>query len=558
MNVQFKTHMLKLRNWATHRATALDAFVLAFITIFITIHPFYLYGQINYFELGLYLPGVDAILKGQIPYRDFLHLRGPLELYFPAWWMSMTSRSFALIPSYFYLGTVVTLVLGLWVAMEVLRTRIFIYILSLSFLARTFPRVSFAMGGGFRFAWGMALLLCLIKYFRKRNKIWLLGAGFFCAIAFFTSIEIGVYSLFLVGVALLVDALMMQKRGGIFKELSIFIFAFGVVAAPIVIFLQVNHALVPMMETYWKVVPGILQNFPQSDPVPRNVLEVIIAMFTPTHLNFKQLTPLYCYLFAFVYLGYGRRDYRRDIFCLSIYGFLLFIGNMRSLWGPGFETAIQPQKILLFFLLEETWFKVQEKFNQPGKVIAICILTGIFLSTVIYSFPRFQKRFFFIKMISNVFEGKGPLAKILSYSGKDLVAVNVPGMKGMVVPLEQSQDIERLYRFMQAHTTLKDPVLFYPDSGVFNFIVNRPFIGRFPVATLSWLGRGWHEEFKGSLEKQKPAYVVTYRSLPEYFLRTQLIIAENRRKYEEVTALISKNYQLIYRTPSFNVWKPKQ
>ena len=61
-----------------------DVIVLCLFTVLVTAHPYFLYQKINLLELGLYLPGIDALGRGLIPYRDFFHLRGPLELYIPA------------------------------------------------------------------------------------------------------------------------------------------------------------------------------------------------------------------------------------------------------------------------------------------------------------------------------------------------------------------------------------------------------------------------------------------------------------------------------------------
>ena len=68
-----------------------DVFILSFFAILITLNPLFMHGRINFFEVGLYLPGIQAVLNGEVPYRDFFHLRGPLELYMPALMMKLWS-----------------------------------------------------------------------------------------------------------------------------------------------------------------------------------------------------------------------------------------------------------------------------------------------------------------------------------------------------------------------------------------------------------------------------------------------------------------------------------
>lgn len=63
------------------KPTFKDFFILAGFVIAITLQPYFLRSEINTYELSLYQPGIDVVLKGGIPFRDIIHLRGPLELY---------------------------------------------------------------------------------------------------------------------------------------------------------------------------------------------------------------------------------------------------------------------------------------------------------------------------------------------------------------------------------------------------------------------------------------------------------------------------------------------
>ena len=103
--------------------TVKDALILSGFLILITFQPFYLSGEINLFETGLYLPGINAILHGQVPFRDFFHLRGAFELYMPAAVMKVFGESFAVLATYFYVGTVLTLLIYILIAQEIFQTR---------------------------------------------------------------------------------------------------------------------------------------------------------------------------------------------------------------------------------------------------------------------------------------------------------------------------------------------------------------------------------------------------------------------------------------------------
>src|SRR4051812_31231437 len=113
----------KLVNWASLRPTPLDLLCSMLVVIVLTRQPYYLHQQLNLFEWGLYLPGIDAVTHGQVPYRDFFHLRGPFELYVPALFMQIFGFRADVLAAYFYVGTVLTLIVAVCVAFELITNR---------------------------------------------------------------------------------------------------------------------------------------------------------------------------------------------------------------------------------------------------------------------------------------------------------------------------------------------------------------------------------------------------------------------------------------------------
>src|SRR3989338_7143501 len=171
-----------------------DVLVLAIFTVLITLHPYFLHGKINIFEVGLYLPGIQSVLNGEIPYRDVFHLRGPLELYVPALLMKFFGVHIGVLYSYFYVGSVICLIFCVLVAKELFKTRFVLYLFVPVLIARTFPRVVFTYWGGMRYALGLLTVWFIIKFFKKEKPRWLLGAGIVSALASLTSIEMGIYA----------------------------------------------------------------------------------------------------------------------------------------------------------------------------------------------------------------------------------------------------------------------------------------------------------------------------------------------------------------------------
>ena len=114
------------------------------------------------------MPGINAILDGLVPYRDFFYLRAPFELYMPAFLMSVWGQDLTVLYVYFYAGNVLCLVMGVLIAKELFRTRLILYLMVPILVARTFPRVIFSIWGGMRYAFGLIVLWCFIKFLRRQ------------------------------------------------------------------------------------------------------------------------------------------------------------------------------------------------------------------------------------------------------------------------------------------------------------------------------------------------------------------------------------------------------
>lgn len=353
---------LTLKLMATPRY--FDVFVLGVFTFLITLHPYFEHGKINIFEVGLYLPGIQAILNGEIPYRDFFHLRGPFELYMPAMMMNMFGVHLKVLFSYFYFGNVLCLILCILIAKEILKHRFILYLLTFILIGRTFPRVVFTYWGGMRYAFGLLALWFVFKFFKSNKSIWMFGAGIVSAIAFFTSVEMGIYPFLGVLAALIASWFFnVQDIKLIQRGLGAYCIGFCVIAAPYGIYLAWHSALLPYIDSILTIVTRmqIVIDPHVVSVYPRNFTEAFVAMINPLHTNFKHMTPSYLYIFVLVYLfiRLKRKAFSQEdlmIICLGIYGFIMYNTGFRGIWAAQFEMALQPEKILLFSYWREHFF----------------------------------------------------------------------------------------------------------------------------------------------------------------------------------------------------------
>ncbi len=551
--------------WVKDVPVGRDIFFLLTFATLITWQPFYLQQKLNLYELGLYLPGIDAILKGHIPFRDFFHLRGPLELYLPAALMKMFGDHVAVLSTYFYAGTVLTLWLCVLLAKEFCRTRVIFYLMVLVLIARTFPRVVFTYWGGMRYAIGLLALWFAVKYFKEGRAHWMFWAGVGSSLSLLTSVEIGACSILGVVLGFLFAFFAKtHERKPLLKGALRYAGGILAVAVPYLIFLVATNSLGPYLESVWTVVTRMEKviNLNFISEIPNNSGEALGAMINPASANFKQMTPGYCYLaWAFYLIFFFRQKSltRIDtaVVCLGGYGLVMYNTAFRAIQGSQFEMALQPEKILYFFLIERVLIFSWERFRGKFFVNAFKIcLAVVFLSSLGYAIQRYNHRFYAFKFVRNVLMGKNTeLLKPLA--GYKTEILQLKRAKGVTVPAEQAQEIMDVVGFFDENTSPGETVFMFPELGSYHFFADRPFVGRFPMVTFSWFKDQWHEELLTVLKKTLPRYAVLLKDLGPWFPDVYFKIPKNKAMYDEVRDLVLKYYRPVRETSSLMIYRLK-
>ena len=526
----------KMYKWFLCEPNRIDSIFLSLFTIALTWQPFYLYQTVNLFELGLYLPGIDGIFHGQVPYRDFFYLRGPFELYMPAFLMRLFGEHLAVLSTYFYIGTVITLIVCVLIACKILPARLYLYCFVPVLIGRTFPRVVFTYWGGMRYAWGLLGVLCLILFFKKDHKRWLFGAGLLTAISGLTSIEIGV-SVFVAAVA----GILFFRRAWR-KAILVYLSEIGIIALPYFVYLVSQGAWVDYINSQWMVTTQMMQTFLRTEVTPTNPRAFLFALANVTGKNFRQMTPFYCYLVFIAYLlwrrcklGLDSLDY--SIVVLSVYGLMLYFTAFRTIWQNVFEMALQPEKIVLFYLLT----RITLLFLRKGslKKIGYALIVAIIVSSLVYCISRFSKRFF-------VF-WRDP------FKNKASTAIDLPRIKGMVILKRQADDFIQLKAFVDKNTSVNEPIWMYPELGSLHFILDRPWIGKFPTATLAWVDNAWFDKYMEELRRLKPHYAIFERESPQHFSEPCYSVKAKSR-FKEQMSYLEVNYSIISSTPTYDIY----
>lgn len=525
-----------LCHWFLQKTNLQDVFLLFLFTCFVLWNPYYLYQHINLFELGLYLPGIGAVLDGQIPYRDFFHLRGPFELVVPAMMMKVFGEHVAVLSTYFYVGNVLCLLICMLIAYRIFPQRWVLYSFVPVLIARTYPRVVYTYWGGFRYVWGLLAVYCLVEFILRKQKSWIFAAGVLTAIAGLTSMEVGVCA----GAAILVGIFLNQNRC---KHLVVYMSGIVLIAIPCFIYLFINNAWGDYVHSQWLVATQMTQTFLQTEPVPSNFLEICAGLFDPANKNFRQMTPVYAYIFFAVY-WWRQRGLKQisltdhAISGMAVYGFLLYVTGFRNLWASVFEMSLQPEKIVLFYLL----FKLsQESVFGLNKKVCGVLMAAVLLSSIGYSFDRFNKRFLFFRKIP--------------FKNESAEFVNLPRIKNMKVPAFQAEDFQQLSAFIEKYTTPGEKVWMYPELGAFHFIFHRPPVGKFPTATLAWMDEGEYVQYMKDLSEHPPRFAIANKQTPDYFEKSYFPVEGNAGKYQEQMNFLKDHYRIIQSTPTYHMYE---
>lgn len=561
----------------------LDVFILAVFTILITLKPHFAHGKINIFEVGLYLPGIQSVLNGEIPYRDFFHLRGPLELYIPALLMKMFGVHLKVLYAYFYFGNILCLILCILIAKELFKTRYILYLMAPVLIGRAFPRVVFTYWGGMRYAFGLLALWFAVKSFKENKLNWMFGAGMFTAFAGFTSVEMGAYCFLGISAVSVFSKIINIQTGKLaLKSFGAYFVGAGIVVLPYGIYLFMNSALSAYIDSVLTVVirlhsvinPHLVSVYPSNFP------EAFAAMTNLAHANFKHMTPSYLYIFLLVYLSYRliKRSFsRRDlaVMCVGTYGFIMYNTAFRAILAAQFEMALQPEKILLFFLLEILFLMVIDKKSRlkislslktqtPAwyhkdrwKVyMLVFLMVGLFGSSTGYSIARYNRRFFAFQFIRDKIAGKStdylkPLAN------EEARALTIERARGIIVPRQQADELERIAAFVEKHVKEDEEIIAYPEMGTYNFLVGRRHFGRFPISTFSWINDQWHEDYLQQLKLSRPRYVILEKKRAENWEDVYLASEANRKKYRDIMDMIEIDYGIVAQTPLSRIYKLK-
>jgi hypothetical protein len=490
-------------------------------------------------------------------YRDILILRGPFEIFMPAFLMKLFGMHIGVLNAYFYLGTVATLFIYVLFALRLYKTRGFVYLFALVLIARTFPWSCFNVWGGIRFGLGISGILMAVNFLKNRKTWNILFSGILTSIAFWTSFELGAFSFISIITALILYGyLEMKDMRAAFKYVLIYIAGNIVILLPFILYLFLHNAFSCYVDTIYVVLTKMTKVFDQAlcFETPIDLKEFLMA-FSPLSHNFKYTVPFLFYMAVGVYLFQRFAKRKSDvsdiaILALAIYGILLYKGAFRDIEGPQYRMALQPLLLIMFFYLEHIYIrlnKAKESVQGLKKVFVIFILLIIPFYAVGFSVVKYAKRFFIFKEAKQIIL-YNKHAGIL-YADPNPMPVQILRAKGIIVPSAQAEEIDGVVKYIISNTREGESVFAFPDLGTYNFLADRPPVGRFYSADFSFMDSKWFEEMFEELKNSKPRFIICAKE----FSRLKPFMPTVGRYIETIDHFLQENYEIRKSFSTVNV-----
>ena len=121
------------------------------------------------------------------------------------------------------------------------------------------------------------------------------------------------------------------------------------------------------------------------------------------------------------------------------------------------------------------------------------------------------------------------------------------------MPRAQAAEIDGVVEYIISNTRNREPVFAFSDLGIYNFLTDRPPVGRFYSAELSFMDQAWFQELFLELENKKPRFVICARS----YLKLAPLMSNVGAYLDKIDSYLKKNYEIKKSFPTVNVLERK-
>ena len=118
--------------------------------------------------------------------------------------------------------------------------------------------------------------------------------------------------------------------------------------------------------------------------------------------------------------------------------------------------------------------------------------------------------------------------------------VNIERIGPVLVEFTQAKEIESVTSYIKEHTEEGEPVFTFPEHGLYNFLFDRPAVGRFYTAVYAHTTDKWEKELLSDLKRYPPHYIVYSHKLSSVARN----IGRKEELLPEIRKFIADNYSL--------------
>lgn len=527
--------------------TFFDWVIFPAILAAIAYEPNFMHGAINPHEEGQYAAVVEGFFRGQAPYKDIYLLFGPLTYAGPALAMAVFGKHLAVQRGWFLLGDIAGFLAFYALARATLRGRFFACLAAILAIVEVHDPYWCTRWGGFRFPALYLFLAFWVRHLRngrRRDAAW---AGFFCALGFLHSIDIGLLGAFTFAMSWVVRRAWFETKA---VRGSARAFASGALAvlAPFFLWLVSRGALGAFVREMGAL--GSRRAWLQTLPAP--AMDPLKMWLQPV---------VYGLVFARSFARPARRAAvaareELPLFAVAVCALFSYAFSFHGLLGPQFERSL-PLFILVLAALAEPGLLPylnagRRAFRMPvdAKTIAIPVLCSAALATIFLSAKRPYDGALDDWCRHQLRKTKGIADVGGHYGGSPRKVSGMPRAEGITMRAEQVSEVERVYRLVTERTGPDDPVFAFPDLTIYTFLCARPEVSRFATTIYAWPREAWRRDLLEALESRRPKVALLRND-------ESGLLASVRAPHalSEAADFVKKHYRLIESVGSVDVYE---
>lgn len=545
------------RNAAFYIRRISGYFIFPVIILILLREPNFMNGFIAPVEIGQYLPCIDSIFGGKVPYKDFFYLFGPLQLYMMVFAMAVLGKTIAVFKTFFYINYIASFIVIYLLARNIYRNKTLVYLMALICIVEVshpFWATFFDYG---RMGLGIAVLILLIRFAKTAGRGYLYAAGCLSSFTLLYTTDIGIFSIIASVFFILIYSVTEGQvgirfvAGRFFRNLSHYVLGVFLIIVPFFLFLLVKGALIPYIQTAFYVMPKYWMKV-WGQPalrIPWQSVTSVSDFFTLTQdALFKKFLPLLIYAFIFFYLIFClvRKRWDKDKTVMSllfIYGVLVYKASFRATYGPQLLVSLPPLIMLVGIFVEK--MLAMRTVLSAGIIL---MLAMFFLTShqVYYGsflgWMKYQKSKPYLSPVTS--RGPAPLDRL------DLVKPQMKIFGNVMIPREQLTTFETVADYLKKHTEPGEEVFTYPEQGLYNFLAERPAFGKYYIAGFAFTTQNMRKELMNELITKRPKTIVYGKG------RSILAISIGRTDeiLPEVRDFIDNNYHSVFEADNIVIY----